>query len=102
MADIPRVVIDEMNFWLEAEYTKDEVERALKQMEPLEALGPDGLPPLFFQNYWQDVGDDISQAVLHCLNTSYFPSSINHTFVTLIPKVKKLNLCIRKSLDFLV
>lgn len=52
MVDIPRVVIDDMNFWLEAEYTKDEVERALKQMELQKASGLDGLLPLFFQNYW--------------------------------------------------
>lgn len=51
VADIPKVVIDEMNFSLEAEYTRDVVERALKQMELLKALGPDGFPSLFFQNY---------------------------------------------------
>lgn len=54
--DIPMSINEEMNAWLETEYIRDEVEQALKQIEPLKALGPDGLPPLFFQNYWQDVG----------------------------------------------
>ena len=31
---------------------------------------------------------DVSQAVLSCLNTSNIPASINHTFVTLIPKIR--------------
>lgn len=81
-------ITEEMNAWLETEYTRDEVGWALKQMEPLKASDPDGLRPLLFQTYWQDVGDDVSQAVLHCLNTGSFPSPIIHTFITLIPKVK--------------
>lgn len=51
--DIPRTITKQMNAWLEAEYTREEVEQALKQMEPLKAPGPDGLPLLFFQKYWQ-------------------------------------------------
>ena len=31
---------------------------------------------------------DITQAVLSCLNSSSILKSINHTFITLIPKVK--------------
>ena len=30
----------------------------------------------------------ITVAVLHCLNTGSFPPSINHTFISLTPKVK--------------
>ena len=50
--------------------------------------GPDGMPPMFFQHYWQTIGDDVSAAVLSCLNTGSIPPSINKTFITLIPKVK--------------
>ena len=88
VVDIPRTITEEVNAWLEAKYIREEVEWALKQMEPLKAPGPNGLPSLFFQKYWQDVGDDVSQAVLHYLDTVSFPSSLNHTFITLIPKVK--------------
>ncbi|XP_075640217.1 uncharacterized protein LOC142611959 [Castanea sativa] len=41
-----------MNVELLKEFTPDEVENALKQMAPLKSPGPDGMPPLFYQNYW--------------------------------------------------
>ena len=37
-----------MNDGLVEAFTKEEVETALKQMTPLKAPGPDGMPPLFF------------------------------------------------------
>ena len=57
-------------------------------MAPLKAPGPDGMPPLFFQHYWNLIGDDVSHSILHFLNTASFPENFNHTFLTLIPKKK--------------
>ena len=37
-----------MNQNLIKDFTPIEVKVALKQMYPLKALGPDGMPPLFF------------------------------------------------------
>ena len=88
VADIPNSVDAEMNQYLTAEYIRAKVERAMNQMEPLKAPGPDGLPPLFFQRYWRVVGDDVVAAVLSCLQSGAIPPSINYTFITLIPKVK--------------
>ena len=48
------------------------------------------MPPQFFQTYFTDVGMDITQAVLSCLNSRSILKSINHTFITLIPKVNNL------------
>lgn len=36
------------------------------------------------------MGDDVSYAVPNCLNNCHIPHDLNHTFVTLIPKVKCL------------
>ena len=58
------------------------------QMEALKALGPDGMPPLFFQHYWKIIGDEMLTTVLDCLNLGSFAQSLNNTFITLIPKVK--------------
>ena len=77
-----------MNQLLNVEFTREEVFTALKRMEPLKAPGLDGLPSLFFQHYWQLVGDDVTEAVLSCLTSSVIPPSINRTFITPIPKVK--------------
>ena len=77
-----------MNSTLTENFQAWEVECAIKQMAPLKALGPDGMPPLFFQNYWELVKGDITNTILSFLNAGSLPSPINHTFVTLIPKIK--------------
>ena len=46
-----RVASSNMNDGLVEAFTKEEVETALKQMAPLKAPDPDGMPPLFFQHY---------------------------------------------------
>ncbi|KAL4609732.1 hypothetical protein ACB092_08G002500 [Castanea dentata] len=85
---VPIVIIDEENVMLVIEFVKAKVEEALQQMALLKAPGPDGLTPLFYQNFWPSIGEDVSKAILNCLNSGSIPSSINHTFITLIPKVK--------------
>ena len=86
---IPCSTSDEMNEKLLAKFKREEVVVALKQqMEPLKAPRLIGLPPLFFQHYWQAVRDDVTEAMLSCLSTGVVPPSINRTFITLIPKVK--------------
>ena len=82
------VVIDNMRVELNGLFTSEEVGEAFKGMAPLKAPGPDGMPPLFFQTYWIDIGMDVSQAILSCLNSRSILRSINHTFITLIPKVQ--------------
>ena len=83
----PKVTSD-MNQELIKDFTREEVDLALKHMEPLTAPGPNGMPPIFFQSFWSMVGDDVTYAVLDCFNNCHIPHDLNHTFVTLIPKVK--------------
>ena len=59
-------------------------------MAPSKALGPNGMPPIFYQKYWHVVGQDVTNVVLSYLNSGCLLKSINHTFITLIPKVKNL------------
>ena len=77
-----------MNDQLLQPFSRDEVETTMNQMEPITALGPDGMPPLFYQSFWSLVGDEVCSAVLDCLNNCKIPDVINHTNITLIPKVK--------------
>ena len=53
-----------MNADLVKPFLKQEVDMTLKQMAPLKAWGSDGMPPIFFQHYWDSIGDDVSYAVL--------------------------------------
>ena len=86
-ADQP-LVTQEMNDQLLRPFSWDEVESAINQMESIMAPGPDGMPPLFYQSFWSLVGDEVCSAVLDCLNNCKIPEEINHTNITLIPKVK--------------
>ena len=45
------VVTEEINASLAMEYKLEEVVAAIKEMAPLKASGPDGMPPLFYQSY---------------------------------------------------
>lgn len=81
-------VTSQMNGDLSMAYSEDEVKAALQQMNPTNAPGPDGMSPIFFQKYWHVVGELVTSAALDALNSSYFPASLNHTYITLIPKKK--------------
>lgn len=59
-----RVVTDEMNTGLIGNFSKEEVMITLKQMAPLKAPRPDGMPPIFFQHHWESIGDDVATTVL--------------------------------------
>ena len=78
----------QMNNRLSADFKAWEIHEVVKQMAPLKAPGPDGMPPIFFQNFWPLVGDEVTASVLIFLNTATFLCHLNHTFISLIPKVK--------------
>ena len=45
---------------------------------------------LFYQKYWHIVGDDVTNAVLHFLNSGNMDLKVNYTYIVLIPKIKSL------------
>ena len=89
-----RVVTEDMNSSLIINFSKEEGEIDLKQMAPLKVPGPDGMPPIFFQHYWESIGNDVVKAVVSCLNSTSIETGLNHTFLILIPKVKSLEFVI--------
>ena len=63
------------------------MEAALKQMHPTKAPRPDDMSTIFFQKYWDVVGNDIICMVLNVLNSNMSIVDINRTNITLIPKI---------------
>ena len=56
-------VTEPMNTTLLRDFSREEVEVAMKQMEPITAPGPDDMPPIFYQSFWSTVGDDVCSAI---------------------------------------
>ena len=63
LATTPSLVTKEMNEKLTATFLRSEVDIALKQMEPLQTPRLDGMPPLFYQQFWPTIGEEVSDAV---------------------------------------
>ena len=71
---VQTTMTEDMNRQLLAEFSKGEVKLALNRMAPLKALGLDGMPPLFYQHYWDLVGKEITTSVISFLNWLLFLS----------------------------
>ncbi|KAF7814696.1 ribonuclease H [Senna tora] len=67
-------------------FTKFEIETALFQMKGSKAPSPDGMPPIFFQQFWDTVGTDITGMVASFLTRGHLLRTFNRTNVVLIPK----------------
>ncbi|XP_062021026.1 uncharacterized protein LOC133737505 [Rosa rugosa] len=89
LAALQPCVTPEMNQKLCELYTEEEVRIALFQMYPTKSPGPDGMPPLFFQHYWESIGKDVTMAVQSFLHTGSMLKQINFTHICLIPKVQQ-------------
>lgn len=64
-----------MNDRLTAPITDEEIERALFQMGPTKAPGPDGLPALFYQRHWSLLKADVCSAIRGFLSGESTPES---------------------------
>jgi len=74
---------------LEVEFAENEVFLAAKNLKPHAAPGPDGMPALFYQQFWSIVGKDVTTFALKILIGGGNPSNINYTYICLISKKKK-------------
>ncbi|KAH9685475.1 reverse transcriptase domain-containing protein [Citrus sinensis] len=89
LKDMPKKVIAKMNEELGKPFTEEEIKEALFQMCPTKAPGPDGLPAAFFQKHWEVVKEGVTATCLHILNEKGTLAPLNHTYIALIPKIKK-------------
>ena len=85
---VPSKVTELMNEALTAEYTSEEVKKAVFMMHPNKSPGLDGFTAGFYQRHWGLIGHDITTAVLSFLNGGEMTAVINSTVLVLIPKVR--------------
>lgn len=71
---------------LHSQVTNVEIEEAVFQLGSNKAPGPDGLPTLFYQEFWSVVKQDIFNCVHAFFYSGTLLKSLNQTFITLIPK----------------
>lgn len=88
LTDVEHKVSDKMNIQHIEEYTDEEIEIAMNQMHPTKTPGPNGMAPIFYQNFWKIVGKNICNVVRRALQIGIFPPSLNHTHITPILKKK--------------
>lgn len=79
-------VTEGMNNLLCADYTEEEVKKALYSIGDLKAPGLDGMLAVFFKRFWQTIGDQLTKEVLHVLRGGDMPDGWNDTLIVLIPK----------------
>lgn len=79
-------ILDEQRTLLDKPLSRAEIDRAIKDMNPSNAPGPDGAHARFFQKYWNIIGNDVARICLEVLNFGKELGDINKTYITLIPK----------------
>ena len=72
-------VTPKMNDSLTKEFHPDKVWTTLQQMHPLKSPGPDGMPPILYQKFWNIVGLNVIECVLNILNSRIMPPDFNAT-----------------------
>lgn len=70
-------------------FLKEEIEEAVFQMHHTKAMGLDGFLSLFYEKYWNIIGDEVSHFCLQVLHGNASPSTINKTLLVLIHKIKE-------------
>lgn len=84
-----------MNGELMRTFREEEIRATLDRMHLTKALGPDDISHIFFQKYWDVVGQSIVSCVSQILNTGVMPPRLNETYICLIPKLS----CPQRSLN---
>lgn len=64
----------------------EEISSTFFKLNPNKSPGPDGLSPGFFKASWNIIGPEVIDSILRFFQTSFLPSTVNATILTLVPK----------------
>lgn len=87
---IRRCIDSTTNDRLLMNFSKEEVETAIKNMGSTKASEEDGFPALFFQKFWHIVVYEVTQFCLDVLNQKKSVASVNNTEIVPLPKTLNL------------
>lgn len=79
-------ISDDEKRFLDTEFTAGEVKKAVMEAKPEKAPGPDSYPGMFYQRYWDLVGDDVTKSTLAFFMNFNYSHDWAANFITLIPK----------------
>ncbi|KAL6202672.1 hypothetical protein ACLB2K_026377 [Fragaria x ananassa] len=82
----PMLDVDAID-WLSRAVSMEEVYKALFSIGGLKAPGVDGFPAVFFQKHWNMFSNEVFNLVSNAFSTGVIPEGLNHTLITLVPKV---------------
>lgn len=71
---------------LEAEVTKEEIQKVLFAMPNSKSPGPDGFPCEFFKSTWSILEHDFVVAIQSVFKYGFLPKGVNSTILALVPK----------------
>uniref|UniRef100_A0A803NGK6 CCHC-type domain-containing protein n=1 Tax=Cannabis sativa TaxID=3483 RepID=A0A803NGK6_CANSA len=82
---VPLRLSRHQNEILFAEFTANDIQVALSQINALKAPKIDGMSRIFYENHWEIIGEDVTRVCLEILNYHGDCRQINKTLLCLIP-----------------
>lgn len=82
---LPKLSSQQLDFFYKP-ITNEEIECTDFQLGPHKAPSLDGIPAFFYQEFWRIVKNDIINSSPAFFHSDFLLKSLNHTYITLIPK----------------
>lgn len=85
---VPRLVNDQANNLLTMLPSQEEIHGAVFSLNADSARAPDGFGPIFFQNFWSIIKEDVIRAIMQFFTYGWILPNYNSNTLVLIPKVE--------------